>query len=65
MSELKKYKVTGKIEITVEIEVEATNSTQAETIAEETLDDAYNLNIHGYYHRVEKDVDYSLNAREI
>lgn len=65
MSELKKYKVIGKIEIQVEVTVEATNSTQAEAMAEAELDDAYNLNVFGYYHTANTDVNCDLHAREI
>lgn len=62
---MKKFKVTGKIEISFKMEIEAERPSEAELIADKNLSDAYHLSVFGYYHDPENDVDVSIRVKEI
>lgn len=50
----KEFNVYGKIVINVELDVKATSEEDAIKKAIEDFKDAYNLEVHGYYHQVDE-----------
>ena len=50
----KEFNVHGKIVINVELDIEATSEEDAIKKAIEDFKDAYNLEVHGYYHQVDQ-----------
>lgn len=60
----KEFNVYGTITIQVELDVVANSEEEAIELVKEQFKDDYNLNVHGYHHEPDKDVDLDLTAIE-
>ena len=59
---MKNYLVEGEMIIKVQVEVEANSEDTAIELAKHRLSDVYNLNVEGYNHDPESDVEFDLDA---
>ena len=60
----KEYRVYGTITIQVELDINANSEEEAIKQAKEILKDDYNLNVIGYHHIPDEDIELDLTAIE-